>query len=189
MASRLMAIVAKGDHGRLYLEPSSEHEPIPAQVEPPDWRPEGNVPARLTGGTCVPYGLDQWWKLFTDRQLVALTTFSDLVTEARERIQRDGVAAGLSGDDEPLREGGTGAAAYADAVGAYLALAIDRMATTLCTLALWSPSRSQTVTAFARQALPLTWDFPDVNPFAGAAGDFIVSLAGVLGGINALRKR
>ena len=98
--------------------------------------------------------------LFTDRQLVALTTFSDLVAEARERVCADSVAAAMPNDGAPLRDGGAGATAYAEAVGVYLAFAVDRMANTLCTIALWSPTRGQSVTAFSRQALPMTWDFP-----------------------------
>lgn len=116
MSARLMAVVAEGDRGRVYLAPTSEHERT-ARMASPEWRPEGDVPARLTGGTCVPYGLSTWGDLFTYRQLVALTTFSDLVQEARERVQRDAAATGLSGNDKPLRDGGTGASAYADAVG------------------------------------------------------------------------
>ncbi len=88
LGARLLAIVAAGDRGRVYLTPNPEHEAI-ARRAAPAWRPEGDVPARLTGGTCVPYGLSTWGDLFTPRQLVALTTFSDLVAEARERIQRD----------------------------------------------------------------------------------------------------
>ena len=184
MGARLMAVVAQGDRSRVYVDPLPEHERLALEAQPLRWRPEGEVPARLTGGTCVPYGLDEWWKLFTDRQLVALTTFCDLVGQARGRIRADAVAAGLHDDPTPFRDGSTGAAAYAEAVSVYQALAIDRMASTLCTLSLWSTSRSQTVTAFSRQALPMTWDFPEVNPFAGAAGDFMVSLTGVVEGIN-----
>ena len=88
MGSRLMAVVAKGDRGRVYLAPTSEHEAV-AREPMPEWRPDGDVPARLTGGTCVPYGLTTWGDLFTPRQLVALTTFSDLVAEAMEHVKRD----------------------------------------------------------------------------------------------------
>ena len=184
MRAQMMAIVAEGHRGRVYLSPQVEHQFAVKMVQEPRWRPEGLVPARLTGGTCVPYGLDEWWKLFTNRQLVALTTFSDLVSEAREQVRRDAVAAGLPGDGIPLRDGGLGATAYADAISVYLSLAVDRMASTLCTLALWSSSRGQTVTAFARQALPMTWDYPEVNPFGQAAGDYAVSVEGVIKGIN-----
>ena len=134
------------------------------------------------------YGMKTFADLFTDRQLMALTTFSDLVGEARERVRQDATDAGIGDDSTPLRDGGDGAMAYAAAVGVYLAFAIDRTANTLCTLALWSPSRDQTVTAFARQALPMTWDFPDVNPFAVAAGGFGVSVDGVIKGLSASTK-
>jgi len=88
MGARLMAIVAEGDRGRVYLAPAPEHEERAREAEP-EWRPDGDVPARLTGGTCVPYGLTTWGDLFTPRQLVALTTFSDLVTEAIARVKQD----------------------------------------------------------------------------------------------------
>src|SRR5690606_4687871 len=78
MGQRLMAIVAEGVRGRVYLAPTNEHEEIARQANP-FWRPSGDVPARLTGGTCVPYGLKEWGDLFAPRQLVALSTFSDLV--------------------------------------------------------------------------------------------------------------
>jgi len=124
MGARLMAVVAGGDRGRVYLAPTEEHEET-ARIANPDWRPDGDVPARLTGGTCVPYGLSTWGDLFTRRQLVALTTFSDLVSEANERVRLDAAAAGLPDDNRPLRDGGTGATAYADAVAVYLACAVD----------------------------------------------------------------
>jgi putative DNA methylase len=187
---RLMAIVVEGEHGRVYLSPTPEQDAIARNAQPA-WRPEQEMnqdTSNLVSGR--GYGITHWHEIFTPRQLVALTTFSDLVQEARERVNRDALAAGLpdpltgSGQTgKPLDAGGTGATAYADAVGVYLALAVDRMANTLCTIARWTPERQQTVTAFARQALPMTWDFPDVNPFANAAGDYGVSIDGVIKGI------
>jgi len=106
MGARLMAIVAEGERGRVYLAPTPEHEAAARQARP-EWRPEGDVPARLTGGTCVPYGLKTWGDLFTPRQLVALTTFSDLVGEAMARVKRDALAAGLPDDGQPRRFHGT----------------------------------------------------------------------------------
>jgi len=88
MGARLMAIVADGQRARVYLAPTAEAENI-ARSAQPAWKPSGDVPARLTGGTCVPYGFKEWGDLFTPRQLVALTTFSDLVGEARQRIRQD----------------------------------------------------------------------------------------------------
>ncbi len=101
--------------------------------------------------------------LFTPRQLVALTTFSDLVQEARERVQHDALAAGLPDDAKPLRDGGAGATAYAEAVGVYLALAVRPTwpTRTLHDCSLDASNGEQTVTAFARQAIPMTWDFPE----------------------------
>ena len=182
MDARLMAIVAQGSRGRVYLAPTKEQEDA-AQAAIPNDAPEASLPERALGFRVQEYGMSKWRDLFTKRQLVALTTFSDLVAEARERVRLDAMAAGVPDDRVPLRDGGIAATAYADTVGVYLAFAVDRMANTLCTIARWTPDRAQTVTAFARQALPMTWDFPDVNPFAGAAGDYNVSIEGVISGI------
>ena len=188
MGARMMAIVAEGDRERVYISPIDNHEAIPKLAEP-SWKPELMVPTPCHDVDRLPmYGMPTWGDAFTPRQLVALTTFSDLVGEARERVRQDATDAGIGDDSTPLRDGGDGAMAYAAAVGVYLAFAIDRTANTLCTLALWSPSRDQTVTAFARQALPMTWDFPDVNPFAVAAGGFGVSVDGVIKGLSASTK-
>ena len=183
MGARLMAIVASGDRGRVYLSPTPEMEAIAHEAKP-KWKPDEpmnrDTPNLVSGRG---YGFFTWADLFTSRQLVALTTFSDLIQDAMEQVKRDATAAGLPDDDSPLRDGGNGATAYAEAMGVYLAFAVDRMSNTLCTIARWTPGREQTVTAFARQAIPMTWDFPDVNPFAGAAGDYKISVAGVIKGI------
>jgi putative DNA methylase len=180
---RLMAIVADGPHGRTYLPPSKEMEAV-AKAAKPEWKPEVEMNQEskdLLSGR--GYGFRFWHELFTQRQLLALTTFSDLVEEARKRVKSDALTANLSENEQPLSTGGTGATAYADAVSLYLAFAVDRMANTLCKVARWTPERQQTVTAFSRQAIPMTWDFPDVNPFANAAGDYGVSIEGVIKGI------
>jgi len=171
MGARLMAIVAEGERERVYLAPTAEHEAVPG-VAKPEWKPEGDVPARLTGGTCVPYGLSTWGDLFTPRQLVALTTFSDLVGEARERIRKDAVTAGLPDDGKPLRDGGTGATGFAEAVGVYLVCALDKLSTTTNSICTWQTDPTRLVAAFSRQAIPMTWDYAEANAFGGAAGDF-----------------
>ena len=170
MSARLMAIVAEGHRGRFYLAPTSVHEQT-ARMALPEWRPEGDVPARLTGGTCVPYGLSTWGDLFTPRQLVALTTFSDLVRQARELVQRDAVAAGLTNDANFLRDGGSGAKAYGEAVGAYLALSVSRTTDTCNSLCRWQDSHTRVLRLFGRQAIPMVWNFAEPNAFAGAFGD------------------
>ena len=182
IGTRLMAIVAEGNGSRLYLPPTTEHAAVVHEARP-EWLADIVLPNNTRDFKTPNYGLTTFGDLFTKRQLVALTTFSDLVSEARERVRQDAAAAGVPDDGIPLHDGGKGATAYADTVGVYLAFAVDRMANTLCTIARWTPKRSQTVTVFARQALPMTWDFPDVNPFAGAAGDYKVSIEGVISGM------
>lgn len=179
MGARLMAIVAEGDRGRVYLSPTSEHEAAARQAQP-EWKPDNDLPVNPRDFKTPNYGLTTFGDLFTPRQLVALTTFSDLVGEAIERIRRDALAAGWVDDPTPLAQGGTGAQAYAEAVGVYLALAVDKSADYNTTLVPWSPSRDQAKSTFARQALPMVWDYAEVNPIAKAAGDFIVSLEGGL---------
>nr|WP_256472472.1 DUF1156 domain-containing protein [Methanocalculus sp. AMF5] len=182
MGDRLMAVVCEGRRGRVYVSPTAAMEAIARQAIP-DNVPDTDLPKKALGFRIQEYGMIKWRHLFTPRQLVALTTFSDLVGEARERIKTDAIAAGMPDDDRGLEAGGAGATAYADAVAVYLAFAVDRMANTLCTISRWTSERQQTVTAFSRQAIPMTWDYPDVNPFAGAAGDYNISIEGVIKGI------
>ncbi len=178
MGLRLMAIVAEGDRGRVFLAPTAQMEAIAVTAQP-TWRPEVAMPENPRWFSPPLYGLKTYGDLFTPRQLVALTTFSDLVQEARERVQRDALQAGLSTDPKPLREGGTGAVAYADALAVYLGLAVSRTTNTVNALAVWSQSREQSVNLFSRQAIPMAWDFPEVNPLGGAAGDFGATTASV----------
>jgi putative DNA methylase len=185
MGACLLAMVAESAHGRIYLTPSSEHELASAEAHP-EWRPVGDVPARLTGGTCVPYGLKEWGDLFTSRQLLAMNTFSDLVTETINRCCQDAIAAGLRNDNCKLDDGGSGATAYAEAIAINLALAVDKTSDYNSSLVMWSPTRDQAKTTFARQALPMVWDFAEINPFAHAAGDIEISIQGIGRALTAL---
>jgi putative DNA methylase len=174
MGARLMAIVAEGTRGRTFLPPNIEHEEVAHKLEP-KWKPSGEVPARLTGGTCVPYGLREWGDLFSSRQLVALTTFSDSIKECVEKCLEDGVNSGFENDDIPLDAGGTGARAYAEAVGVYLAFAVDKAAEGSSTICSWSPlpSKLHVVSTFGRQALPMIWDYAESNVFADSSGNIL----------------
>jgi putative DNA methylase len=190
MGSRLLAIVAEGDRGRIYLSPSEEHELIARSVVA-DSRPDGEVPARLTGGTCVPYGLATWGDLFTQRQLVALNCFSDLVLEVQQRARADALLCNLPVDPAPLAGGGKGAQAYADAVAVYLAFAISKLADRGSTICTWFTERDSTRNTFARQGIPMTWDYAELNTlldgtgsFAGAVGWTAESLDGVASGLG-----
>lgn len=171
MGTKLMAIVAEGTRGRIYLAPT-EAAQASARSAQPTWKPTGEVPARLTGGTCVPYGLREWGDLFTPRQLVALTTFSDLVSEARERVRRDALDAGLPDDPRGLEAGGTGPQAYAEAVGVYLAFVVDRLVDYGCSLSTWRPKDNAMRSGLAKQALPMSWDFAEGNAFGDSSSAF-----------------
>jgi putative DNA methylase len=142
----------------------------------PEWKPEALLPDDPRNFWTVQYGLTTYGDLFTPRQLVALTTFSDLVGEAMERIRRDALAAGLPDDGKPLRDGGIGATAYAEAVGVYLALTISRQANRGCTISFWDNASQKIQQAFGRQALPMTWDFCESNPFSGSSGNWLGQL-------------
>ena len=173
MSARLMAIVAEGDRGRVYLAPTSAHEQT-ARTAIPEWQPELNMPNDRRWFSPPIYGFLTYGDLFTPRQLVALTTFSDLVQQARERVQHDAVAAGLADNDKPLRDGGTGATAYAEAVGVYLAFAVSKAAdrnSALCHVWEQKMDRLDDGETFGRQALPMVWDYAETNPFSGAGGD------------------
>ena len=179
MGSRLMALVAEGDGERVYLPPTGEHEEI-ARNARPKWTPDQAMnrdTSNLVSGR--GYGFFTWADLFTERQLVALTTFSDLVAEARERENADAVAAGMVDDAVPLRDGGMGALAYSEASGVYLSLAASKQTAFLVTQARWRVGEGKSAPAFGRQALPMVWDYADLNPFAGAGGDFLGIIIGI----------
>ena len=92
MGARLMAIVAEGERGRVYLPPTEAMEAIAHEAKP-GWKPDNALPENPRSFSPPLYGLKTYGDLFTPRQLVALTTFSDLVQEARERVQRDALQA------------------------------------------------------------------------------------------------
>ncbi|MCZ2134307.1 MAG: DUF1156 domain-containing protein [Burkholderiales bacterium] len=167
---RLMAIVAEGVRGRVYLAPTAEHEAIARQAQP-EWKPETDLPARALGFRIQEYGMTKWADLFTPRQLVALTTFSDLVAEAMQRIRADALAAGMADDDLGLDAGGSGATAYAQAVGVYLAFTADKASDYWSTICTWHSSKELIRNTFGRQAIPMTWDYAETNPFSESAGN------------------
>jgi len=173
MGARLMAIVAEGGRGRVYLSPTDAMESIACEANP-TWKPDNALPVNPRDFKTPNYGLSTFADLFTPRQLLALTTFSDLVQEARERVKRDALAAGLPDHCKPLRDGGTGAIAYADAVGVYLAFALDKVADRGSSLGRWDPTPTQSgiINTFSRQALPMTWDFAESNPLGAASGNY-----------------
>lgn len=178
MGAHLMAIVTEGKGGRNYYSPTDEQITI-AESAVPEWTPVGHLPEKTLSFRVQVYGMDEHYKLFTPRQLVALTTFSDLVAAARTQAHADALAAGLSDDDVPLRDGGRGARAYAEAVSVYLAFGVSRMTDIDNALCRWEVSKTQVRNLFGRQAIPMIWDYAENNVFNSAAGDFITSLESI----------
>jgi len=176
MSERLMAVVVAGDRARVYLPPlpNSDTAPCDPCDSQPAWKPD--APSRGTWASNAQgrrYGFRTFGDYFTRRQLVALTTFSDLVSEAKERVRRDAVAAGLPDDGRLLRDGGTGAAAYADAVAVYLAFALSKLADRGSTICTWFTERDSTRNTFARQSIPMTWDYAELNTLLAGTGSLL----------------
>jgi putative DNA methylase len=169
--AQLMAIVTKGKKGRVYIEPNLEQENI-ARSTKPTWFPEENLPYEPRAIWCTLYGLKKYGDLFTPRQLVALTTFSDLVMEAKQKIKKDAVVAGLADDGVGISENGTGADSYSEAIMTYLSLALSRAADAWSSLVSWRHGVEATRGTFARQGLPMVWDFAEANPFSNSCGNW-----------------
>lgn len=184
MSCELMAVVAEGPKGRAYCSPDrsskSQHD-LPTVNGPSgsifDWPGRMNV---------VRYGLDEWSKLFAPRQLLALTTFSELLGDVRSRIEADAVAAGLPLDGVRLRDGGDGATARADAVLTYLAFAIDKCADYWSSICSWHNTGEKIRNTFGRQAIPMTWDFAETNPFSSSTGNWMAMVDWVVKAIQSL---
>ncbi|HAU5791340.1 TPA: DUF1156 domain-containing protein [Citrobacter freundii] len=171
LGQRLMAIVAEGKKGRVYLSPFSEQQVV-ANSAIPQWKPENALPDDPRNFWTLSYGLAKYGDLFTPRQLVALTTFSDLVGEAIARCRDDALAAGMADDGQGLDAGGTGATAYAQAVGVYLTFGINKMSDRGSSICGWDTSRDSLRNTFGRQAIPMTWDFAEANFIGGSAGSY-----------------
>ena len=125
MSIQLMAIVADGPHGRVYLSTVLKQIDAAAQAKP-EYLPEQEMPKNPRWFSPPLYGMDKFGDLFTPRQLVALTTFSDLIQEAREKVIVDAKVTDISQSNKFMTDRDAGAIAYADAVATYLALAVDR---------------------------------------------------------------
>lgn len=172
IGSRLLAIIAEGHRGRDYLSPEPSHERIALEAAP-DWSrvPDSDLPERALGFRVQAYGVAKHRDLFTPRQLLTLTTLSDLVKEAHSRVLSDARAASLNGD-ESLENNGRGARAYADAVATYLAMAVDRQASYSSNLCTWNSPAETMFQVFTRQIIQVKWDFAEANPFSDSTGNF-----------------
>ncbi|MBO6231157.1 MAG: DUF1156 domain-containing protein [Ruminiclostridium sp.] len=171
MKADLMAVVAEGEKGRLYISPDHEQLSV-AQVDEPENALQTNLPDKALGFRVQLYGMVQHKQLFTNRQLTALTTFSELVSEAQAKAEQDAIKAGLPDDNIPIAEGGTGAKAYGEAIGVYLAFVVDKMTDYHSSICSWHTSGEKMRNTFGRQAIPMVWDYAEGNPFCLSSGSF-----------------
>ena len=160
MRETMTAIVAGGDRKRLFVSPTDEHLKAASAAEP-KWRPSGSLPKQTEalGFRVQNYGFTEWHSLFTQRQLTALTTFSDLIPEARELILEHGASA-----------------EYANSVCTYLALAIGKFSHGCSNYSRWQNSGDKVTGVFARQALSMLWDFAESNPFCSATQNWLAQI-------------
>ncbi|MBF0121374.1 MAG: DUF1156 domain-containing protein [Desulfobacterales bacterium] len=163
--SKMMAIIVEGKKGRIYLAPVKDMEEIAYSAKPENI-PKTQLPEKALGFRVQEYGMLKHSDLFTSRQLVALTTFSDLVQEAREKVIHDAKEKGWNDDGKGLNEGGIDATAYGDAVAVYLSLATSRWADMSNTICTWNATNQNVRALFTRQAIPMSWDYAELSPFS-----------------------
>jgi putative DNA methylase len=175
VGARLLGVVAEGQRGRIYLSPTDDMTELAATAKP-EWSPDVEFFKQALGFRVGGYGMSTWADLFTPRQLVALTTLSDLVQEARIKIAEDAAGAGLHPDARSLAAGGSGSAAYSDAVAVYLGLALSRVADWNNTLSRWESKAQVPQQLFGRQVVSMTWDYSEANPLSSSTGSFMASI-------------
>ena len=178
MSARLMAIVAEGARGRVYLAPTAEHEAIAKHAQP-QWKPEVEMPDNPRWFSPPLYGLKTYGDLFTPRQLLGLITFSDLVPEVITRIRSDALAAGMPDDGRGLDVKGDGATAYAEAIALYMAFALSRTGDWSNALSRWESKAQVPQQLFGRHAIPMVWDYAESNLLSESTGSFAASIENI----------
>ncbi len=169
LGAQLIAIVAEGEKKRCYVDVSSDYNNyININIDNSGFNL--TLPNNPRDFKTPNYGMTRFSDLFTPRQLLALTTFSDLIAEVVDRVRRDACAAGMLDDDKPLADGGDGALAYAQAIATYLAFAVDKGANLWSTICGWRSDNNVIRETFARQAIPMSWDYAEANPFSNSSG-------------------
>ena len=157
-----------------------------ADVKEPQDVPPGAIPSNAHWFSPPGFGITEYADLFTARQMLMLTTFSDLVREAQKMAATDALKAGMSGEGVSLEMGGTGAMAYGQAVGVYLAFVVDKMADYNSSMCSWRTSSGNIRSTFGRQAIPMVWTFAEGNPFSNVSGNFKAMLNSVAGSVERL---
>jgi putative DNA methylase len=176
LGQSLIAIAIDGPSGRIYHE-ANEADLAVANPGASPWVPIGKMAVHPQYMGTPRYGLDEWWKLFTPRQLYSLTTLHDLLPQVKKKILDDYDRP--DSDDRGLAIGGNGRQAYAEALVFYLVLALGKfteMSTSICR---WEPIAQCPRTIFARQSISMLMDFAESNPFGGSSGSLKVVVDGI----------
>ena len=171
MGQELVGMIGEGVKGRVYSGPTPKQIHA-ADVEIPDSLPNTDLPEKALGFRIQAYGMTKHKELFSNRQLNALVTFSQLVQESQQIIKEDAIKAGYKNDNIPLGNGGTGATAYGEAISVYLAFLVDQIANHSSTICSWNAPNTQMRNTFARQAIPMVWDYAECNVFSNSSGSF-----------------
>ena len=161
LGEQMIAIVVEGDRKRVYLSPDEGQLKLAINAKA-SWKPIAKLPEKALGFRLQNYGFNEWHQLFTDRQLLALTTFSDLMRDVRTLIIQNGA------EEE-----------YADAICTYLSFAHTKMATRNCAYNRWDNTKDIVVGLFSRQVLSMNWDHAEANPFSMSNGSFLIAVDGV----------
>lgn len=169
LSQHLIAIAVQGARGRKYMSPTAVDVDATRVDDSGCWRPVGAMSTHSQYMGTPRYGLDEWWKLFTPRQRVAIDAFCSALDQVRARVQDDALRSGMQ-VGTALREGGSGAQAYAEAIGMYLAFVLDRAISRWNTLSIWHPTGEKLEHVFRMQTVQMTWAFTEANPFSEATG-------------------
>lgn len=162
MGTKLIAVIAEGVRGKVFLAPDIDQEKLAKNIET-FWSPEVEISGSSQYLGIKPYGITKFSELFTSRELFVLATLSDLVLEAISVAEADAIKSGFRDDNIGIDSGGTGAKAYSEAIGVYLSFSVDRLVDYGSTISTWKPSGEQVMQTFKRQAIAMTWDFPESN--------------------------
>ncbi len=168
---QLLALVIDSLVGRRFDPPSATD--LRTDVARPSGAPEVLLSPNPRDLKTPNYGYNTVADLFTNRQLVALGAFADAVSEMPALVEQDG------GDPK-----------LAVAVATVLGLCVSKMAMNHSTQGRFEPvtnsSNGGIHPAFSRQALPMVWDFAELNPFSGSAGDWIAQFNSLARGLRTL---
>ena len=173
---KLMATVVEGERGRIYLSPTKKMEELAESVPDVDY-PTSDIEHWAGCTNCVVYGYEQFHELFSKRQLLTLTTFSDEIKQVYKEILEKGVLSGWNKEE---------ADNYATLISIYLTFALDKMADLGNAFCAWEPIAQCPRHLFGKQAIPMVWDFAEANPFSNSSGSWTTFVKGIIKGIGKL---